>query len=199
MKLRILAVLLVAVAGMACTPGWARQNDSDVLLLMDIVAGSAGGEDGDDATQLLSDPRTPSIINDNAVLTLRVIMKNPNTIVTPEVGVGQLSDVTLRRYTVRYYRADGRSVEGVDVPYSISGEMNTLVQAFGPEVETSIIVVRHQAKMEPPLRNFTGFGGQGALTMFAEITVYGETISQRTVSATGRLEIVFIDFADEDA
>ena len=198
MKLRILAVLLVAVAAAACTPGWARQNDSDMLLLMDIVAASAGGE-GEEATQLLSDPRTPSIVNDNAVLTFRVMPKNPNAFVTPETGIGFVNDVILRRYTIRYYRADGRSVEGVDVPYSISGEMNTRVEAGGTEVETSVIVVRHQAKMEPPLRNFTGFGGQGALTMFAEISVYGETISQRAVSATGRLEIVFIDFADDDA
>jgi len=109
--------------------------------------------------------------------------------------LGNVNDVILRRYTVRYYRADGRSIEGVDVPYSISGEMNSIVVENGIII-TSIIVVRHQAKLESPLQRLVGAGGQDIVTMAAEITLYGETISGRTVSVTGRLEIVFADFAD---
>jgi len=199
MRTRTLAVLAMIGLG-GCTPDWARENNSDVLLIMEFVNGQAGGGVGAGTTQLQSDVRTPSIINDNAELRLRSIAKNPgltgnrDTLAVP-------NDVILSRYTVRYYRADGRSIEGVDVPYAISGDMNTLIQADST-VTTSIIVVRHQAKIEPPLRNLfsgelqSGLGGQRIVTMYAEITVYGETISQRKVSAVGRLEIVFADYGN---
>jgi hypothetical protein len=194
MKLRILTAIVIAASGVACTPDWARRNNTDIVLLMDVTAGGAGGTGS--TTQLLSDPRTPSIVNDNVSLSLRAFPKNPNVDLSPDT-IGLVNDVIIRRYTVRYYRADGRNVEGVDVPYSISGDMNVRVPATGVITPASIIVVRHQAKLEPPLRNFVGLGGQGLLTMFADITVYGETITQKAVEARGSLEIVFIDFADE--
>ena len=191
MRVRFVAALaaVTMVAATGCTPRWAREGNGDVLLVMTATAAS-GGASGGGGTVLLSDVRNPGIVNDNASLTVRSIIKNPQGPV-----MGAVNDVILRRYTVRYYRADGRSIEGVDVPYAISGEMNSIVEAGG-ETTTSIIVVRHQAKLEPPIQNLSGIGGQDIVTMAAEITVFGETISGRTVSARGRLEIVFADFAN---
>jgi hypothetical protein len=199
MRMRTVAVLaLIGLGG--CTPEWARENNSDVLLIMEFVNGQAAGNSGSGTTQLQSDVRTPSIVNDNAELRLRSIAKNPSLTGNRE-NLTVANDVVLTRYTVRYYRADGRGIEGVDVPYAISGDMNTLIQADNT-VTTSIIVVRHQAKIEPPLRNLfsgeeqSGLGGQRIVTMYAEIAVYGETISRRKVSAIGRLEIVFADYGN---
>jgi len=189
MRVRVLTALLILTVAAGCTPEWARQGNADVLLVMDVAAASGGVSGG--GSSLLSDVRAPGVVNDNASLTVRSLVKNVNN-----PPLGSVNDVILRRYTVRYYRADGRSVEGVDVPYSISGDMNTLVSANGTTI-ASIIVVRHQAKLESPLQNLVGgTGGQQVVTMYAEITVYGETISGRTVSTTGRLEIVFADFAN---
>jgi hypothetical protein len=189
MRIRLIAAAVLAVASAGCTPEWARQGNGDVLLVMNATA--ATGAEGGGGTVLLSDVRNPSVANDNASLTVQSIVKNPNLSTT-----GAVNDVILRRYTVRYYRADGRSIEGVDVPYAISGEMNTRVEAGG-STTTSIIVVRHQAKIEAPLMNLVGgLGGQQIVTMAAEISVFGETISGRTVSAIGRIEIVFADFAN---
>lgn len=200
MRTRTLAVLaLIGLGG--CTPDWARENNSDVLLSMDVVTGVAGGGQGTGTTQLLSDVGD-GVRNDNAQLVVRSIAKNPALAGSSDF-LTVANDVILQRYTVRYYRADGRSIEGVDVPYAVTGDMNTLVPASG-SATTFIIVVRHQAKIEPPLRNMFagedrgGLGGQRIVTMFAEITVYGETISRRKVSASGRIEIVFADFADEN-
>jgi len=190
MRIRLIAAAVLAVASAGCTPEWARQGNGDVLLVMNATAASGAGNGG--GTVLISDVRDPSVSNDNVSLTVQSIVKNPNLVTT-----GLVNDVILRRYTVRYYRADGRSIEGVDVPYAISGEMNTRVEAGG-STTTSIIVVRHQAKVEPPLMNIVGaFGGQQIVTMAAEISVFGETISGRTVSAIGRIEIVFADFANQ--
>jgi len=195
MRARILMVPVLALAMAGCTPQWARDaGDADVVLMMASVLGQAGGTTGAPATQLLSDVRTEgSVFNDNAQLLLRLIRKNP--LLSSGFANNGLNDVMLERYTVRYYRADGRSGAGVDVPYDISGEMSGRVTPDG-ELTTSIIVVRHQAKLEPPLRNLLGAGGQDIVTMFAEITVYGRTLANRKVTASGRLEIVFADFGD---
>jgi len=190
--MRFLTVSLAALAAVSCVPDWAKENDADIILTMSVL-GQAGGSEEDATTQLLSDHT--GIFNDNAELTLRAFPKSPTTLGS-FVGNG-LNDVYLLRYTVHYYRGDGRSVQGVDVPHDISGEMGGRVPVNG-ELETSIIVVRHQAKLEPPLRNLAFGGGQQILTAFAEITVYGETPAKRKVTATGRLEIVFADFADEE-
>jgi hypothetical protein len=196
MRARSLTIVVLMLAMAGCTPQWARDaGDADVVLMIASVLGQKGGASGEGATQLLSDVRTDgSVFNDNAQLILRVLRKNP-LLSTGFAGSG-LNDVLLERYTVRYYRADGRSVAGVDVPYDISGEMSGRIAPDG-ELTTGIIVVRHQAKLEPPLRNLTGAGGQDIVTMFAEITVYGRTLANRKVTASGRLEIVFADFGDE--
>jgi hypothetical protein len=81
--------------------------------------------------------------------------------------------------------------------------MATLVPV-GEGAEAVIMVVRHQAKLEPPLRNLAfvtptvNGGGQGILTTIAEITVHGRTTSGKGVSAQGRLTISFADFADAE-
>jgi hypothetical protein len=194
MKLRLLAPFLAALAAASCVPDWAKENDADILMTMSVL-GQKGGSETTGTTQLLSDVLFEGgVINDNAELTMRVFPKSP-IIADNVIGTG-LNDVFLQRYTVHYYRADGRSVQGVDVPHDIAGEMSGRVPVSG-ELVTSIIVVRHQAKQEPPLRNMQRLGGQRLLQVFAEISVYGITPAQRTVKATGRLEIVFGDLADE--
>ncbi len=37
--------------------------------------------------------------------------------------------VFVERYEIRYYRSDGRATQGVDVPYTISGNLTTAVDA----------------------------------------------------------------------
>jgi hypothetical protein len=197
MRVRILTAAVLAVAMAGCTPQWARDSgNADVTLMMASVLGQAGGSEEQGTTQLLSDVlREGSVFNDNAELTLRSFRKNP-LLVGAFASVTGVNDILLERYVVRYYRADGRSQPGVDVPYDISGEMSGRILPDA-ELVTSIIVVRHQAKQEPPLRNIRGAGGQNIVTMFAEITVFGRTLAEKKVTASGRLEIVFADFADQ--
>jgi hypothetical protein len=56
-------------------------------------------------------------------------------------------------------------------------------------------VVRRQAKVEPPLSTIFQ---TTVLTVMAEITLYGETVSGQAVSASGRLQIDFADFGDTE-
>jgi hypothetical protein len=194
--MRLLSLVLVcAVLSFGCTADFATQSEADVILRITKIVGLEG-ENEEEGDVLFSD--VVPVFNDNANLTFVVIPKNANGPV-----LGDFNDVFLERYEVRYIRSDGRNTEGVDVPYRFTGGMATLVPAGDTEAEAAIMVVRHQAKLEPPLRNlaFVGptvnGGGLGILTVIAEITVHGRTTSGKAVSATGRLTITFADFSDE--
>lgn len=194
--MRLLTLVLgCVVLSFGCTADFATQSDADVILRITKIIGVQGNTD-DEGDVLLSD--VDPVFNDNATITFQSIPKNGNL---PELG--QFNDVFLEQYEVRYIRSDGHNTEGVDVPYRFTGGMATMVPAGGT-APASILVVRHQAKLEPPLRNLAfviptvNGGGQGILTVIAEITVHGRTTSGKAVSTTGRLTITFADFADEN-
>jgi hypothetical protein len=121
--------------------------------------------------------------------------------------------VYLERYEVRYFRSDGRDVEGVDVPFRITGPLgNIRFHTAGPggggEVEqtVSITLVRHQAKLEPPLANLRGgtltdtgafqLPNGAVLTTIAEVTIFGRTVQGEALKAVGNVQVTFADFPD---
>ncbi len=184
-KITTKAVLLVATVAMAgCTAGYATGNNSNVLL---IIAGINGGD------TLKSDIVTDDgIFHDTVTVALAVRFKNPNIPTVPQIP----SAVIIERYEVKYRRSDGRGVEGQDVPYTISGNMTAAfdVKTSGTD-DLLLEVVRIQAKLEPPLKNLaSGSGGGIVVTMFADITLHGRTISGQAVQATGSLQIDFANF-----
>lgn len=201
MRKKALVGLAAALALAGCTPEWARQNDSNLIMVISQIEGESGAS-GDSGSVLLSD--VAPVFNDIATVTVRVTRKSP----LEDFSVNEA--IQLTRYEVRYFRTDARNQEGVDVPYRITGPLSALVPApaGGGSIEVSvpIDVVRHQAKLEPPLlllREFTItdpgsvlVGGAGVLTAIAEITVYGVTINDRELKATGQLQITFANFAD---
>jgi hypothetical protein len=193
MKAVSLAALCALVLS-SCTADFAENNGSNVLLLITDINGDAGaGPDaGQETAQLLSDVVTEGgVINDNAVVGVRVENKNPTV-----TESGTFNDVYLHQYRVQFHRTDGHNAEGIDVPYGFSGPLSLRVSAGGTG-STSFIVVRHEAKREPPLRNMWGGGGHEIMQVIATITVYGTTTAGQEVSAQGQLEVTFADFADE--
>jgi hypothetical protein len=169
-----------------CSAGYTTKDTSQVLLL---VAGIT-------PSPLQSDVlKGGGIQSDNATLAIAVRFKNPNIETVPSIP----SAVNIERYEIRYRRSDGRGVEGQDVPFPISGNLTS-----GYDVKTSgtdpllLEVVRAQAKLEPPLRNLRGAsGGAIIVTMFADITLHGRTISGQVVSASSSLQVDFSDWADQ--
>jgi hypothetical protein len=178
-----------------CSPDFVTTNDAPVLLRVDSIVGSTGGGGTTGGSGigsvLLSDVRTNDggVFNDNATLTVENISKNQNG-----PTLGPFNDVVIDQYRVRYLRTDGLNREGIDVPYSFNGTVNILVPANGLST-VPILIVRHVAKLEPPLANLTSFGGFQIITTFAEITLFGHTTSGKAVEATGRIEVHFADFA----
>ncbi len=188
------AVALGALALTGCTPSFVTNSQGDVLLTITEIAGIAGaGPEADqDTAFLISDVVTDgSVFNDNARVTLRADLKNANNPTT-----GSFNDVLLERYDVAFTRTDGLNTQGVDVPYAFSGPLAAQVPAGGTG-EAVFILVRHEAKRESPLRNMMFGGGNQILHCIATITIHGRSTSGKAVEATGRLEVTFADFADQ--
>ena len=193
--MRVVCLIVAGALALAsCTPDFAKQNDSNVIIRVRSVEATAGGE-GQGGAFLLSDVHDTKggNFNDNVVVTVENIPKNNN------VGnLGKFNDVLLEQYDIRYVRSDGRAVEGVDVPYRITGQLSALVPVDG-NAAVAFVVVRHQAKDESPLVNITGNAGAEVLTVFAHITLYGHTTSGKAVQTTATLSITFGDFVKATA
>src|SRR5262245_54325266 len=96
-RLMVLAVPALALLLPGCVPGYVKDNDSPVLLLLADING------GSTITSNVN-----SISPDTASVALGVRAKNPKG---PTSGTIPMH-VILDQYSVRYFRTDGRSVEG---------------------------------------------------------------------------------------
>jgi hypothetical protein len=203
MKLRVLVGLCALVLA-SCAPDWARQNTSGMILRIEQIVATPGGAGS--AGPILHSDVCCAITTDTAALTVALLRTNPTA---PTTAV---EDLTLTRYEVVYTRTDGHNVEGVDVPYRITGPLalNVTSPAASTVITTKITidVVRAQAKLEPPLANlrknsnFVLTGGSAAggdifITTIAHITIFGTTTNGHNLSASTDLEITFADWSGE--
>ncbi len=182
-------LVALALASAGCTNDFAKNGTGDVALLM--VAINGGAPFASDVQNLDSGTRADNI---NVILAARSKNPNNNTTNYPRA-------ILIERYEVRYYRSDGRNVEGVDVPVRIAGDISSAIDIGDSDKNLilSVEVVRLQAKFEPPLRNLIGGNAAIVLSVQAEITIYGRTIaSNDVVKATGRMQIDFSDYLDTD-
>jgi hypothetical protein len=186
--------------------GDVRQDRSAVIVIVDGLQAASGAEPGNMGGFLLSDVQTlveqqvdgeavmvPVIFNDVAQATMRLIAK--------DVGNGQnalaptpWNAVTINRYRVTYTRADGRNTPGVDVPFPVDGAV-TVTLSQTPSV-VPFEIVRHQQKLEQPLRSLANFGGRMFISTLAEITFYGADQIGNDVQVKGTISVSFSDYAD---
>lgn len=181
-----LGALALAALVSGCAPDYVTDNAATVNLIIASINGGA---------QLDSDVRNGEfstfVCEDEVEVAVAVRNKNPNA---PAPSVP--SAVLINSYEVRYFRTDGRGTEGVDVPYRITGNLTFAVDvANSGTSEFPLEVVRRQAKVEPPL---SSINQAALLTVMAEVTLYGETVSGQKVSASGRLQIDFADYGDAE-
>jgi hypothetical protein len=206
MAMRFAVGVMVAAATLAsvsCVPDWATDNESPFILEISRITSSGGG-----AGPVQSDVSFP-VVNDDVNVSVNVFRKNNN----PDMATSPVEHVYLERYEVRYFRSDGRDVEGVDVPFRITGPLgnlrfHTAAPGGGGEVEQTVVItlVRHQAKLEPPLANLRGgvftdtqaglLPNGAVLTTIAEITIFGRTVQGAGLKAVGNVQVTFADFPD---
>jgi hypothetical protein len=191
---QVAAVTAIACASASCGSEMLRTGRAPVYLVVDSVSGIANG--GSASADLRSDVRSDdgTVFNDNVDVVVRSEAKNPT------VPTTAINDVTLTRYHVDYRRTDGHNTQGVDVPYSFDGALSVTVPAGGT-ADAVFEIVRHQAKLEPPLKNLDAFSngvrqinGIGMLSTIAEITLYGRDGNGNQVSVSAALDVHFGDF-----
>jgi hypothetical protein len=190
---------LVAAAALAA-PGCTTQQltgQASSYLIVDSVLAARGNEPDKDLGVLDSDVVTAgAIYADLGKLTLRLGMKNPGSPQSPSVPTSA-NYITVTRYHVKYVRSDGRSTQGVDVPWEFDGGATVTVTEGGGNLVLTL--VRVQAKLDSPLKSLVNMGGSVALTTIAEITLYGKDQAGRDVSVKGTITVNFADFADPNA
>lgn len=173
-----------------------QQGRSPSILIIDSLEAASGATPAQFGGFLHSDVQTNGgILNDLGQVTLRVMLKDPGNPGAPS-GPSTLNAVTVNRYRIEYRRADGRNQPGVDVPYPIDGALTATITAQPSDVGFEI--VRHQAKIDPPLLALRGQGGRVLIATLTDITFYGRDQVGNEVKATGTISVNFGDFADPE-
>jgi hypothetical protein len=183
-----------------------RQGRAPVIVVIDSLQAASGAEPGNMGGFLLSDVQTlvdqniggqtvrvPTIFNDVAQVTMRLIPKDAGNGAV-NLNPTPWNAVTINRYHITFVRADGRNTPGVDVPFAVDGAV-TATLSTSPTV-VPFEIVRHQQKLEQPLRALASFGGRIFISTIAEITFYGVDTMGNEVQAKGTINVSFGDYAD---
>jgi hypothetical protein len=176
-----------------------RTGKSPVMLVIDRLDAVPGGFEGTFAGTLLSDVATNGgVFNDGGRVVLRLVLKDIGTPTAP-TSPSTNNAVTITRYRVVYRRSDGRNIQGVDVPYAFDGGLTGTVPESGT-ITMLFELVRHTAKLEPPLSQLraTGASLPAPISTVTDVTFFGRDLVGNEVSVTGSMLIDFGDFADEE-
>jgi len=202
---RVLVAAAVALAGTSCGDV-VRTGRAPVFLVIDSLAAAKGDDDAKFSSFLLSDVITnvttpppctpdnacPTVFNDGGQATLRLTPKDIGPVGTAAPSTN--NEVTINRVHVKYRRADGRNVPGVDVPYEIDSAATATVPATGT-VTMGFQLVRHTAKEESPLVQLKT--NSVIIATIAEVTLYGRDRVGNDISAMGTIEVDFGNFGDK--
>jgi hypothetical protein len=184
-----------------------RTGRSPMFLTIDLMQASTGNKPTQFSGALLSDVLTivttggtctqqipcQVIFDDFGQVVLRTPLKNVTNPSSPNAPTTN-NEVTITRYRVVYRRTDGRNVQGVDVPYAFDGGVTGTVP-LGGTVTLSFELVRHVAKLEPPLAQLRSNGS--LIYTIADITFFGKDRVGNDIQATGSIQVDFGNFADQ--
>ena len=206
--MRPLVAAVCLLSSVSCGSELLRTGTAPVMLIIENMAGASGTNPDSFRTPLLSDVRTiveevPTTFNDVGRARIRVELKdqsdaivrdplNPVTAPSPTV----MNAVTITRYRVTYLRADGRNTPGVDVPFGFDGAVTITIQP-GSAGDVIFDAVRHVSKSEPPLRQLIFGGGVRFINTVAQVTFFGRDQNGNEVTASGMMDVIFGDFADD--
>jgi hypothetical protein len=195
MKLHsVVRLVLLALAVSAASCGSVREGTGTSFLIIDGMEFAPGNDRTQFESTLHSDVNTPGgNFDDLAQATFRVGLKDPGSAAAANTPT-QNQFITIDRYHVRFFRADGRNTQGVDVPYEFDGAFTATVG--DDPVQSAFVVVRHDAKREAPLAILGS--NRLILTIIAEITFYGRDQTGHETQAVARASIDFGNFVTDD-
>ena len=187
-----LGLFALAVASASC--GSVQEGTGTSFLIVEGMDFAPGNDRTQFEATLHSDVNTPGgNFDDLGRATFRLGLKDPGSSTAPNTPT-QNQFITIDRYHVRFFRADGRNTQGVDVPYEFDGAFTSTVG--GNSVQSAFVVVRHDAKREAPLAILGS--NRLILTIIAEITFYGRDQTGHETQAVARASIDFGNFVTDD-
>jgi hypothetical protein len=205
-SIRLVTAAALAAASASCGDV-VRQGRAPVFLVIESLQGIRGGATGGEPSgTLTSDVITnvttpepcsttnpcPTIFGDSGQAILRLTMKDIGTRANPNTPTTN-NEVTITRYRVSYYRADGRNTPGVDVPYGFDGATTGTVPANGT-LTLGFNLVRNTAKAESPLVQLQT--NPSILATLADVTFFGSDRVGNEINVTGTILISFGNFGD---
>ena len=187
-----IALLSAALVSAGCGDTSSGRSPSKVVIT-EVKVGAGGQSPTLTVGPLNSDVRTNGgIFDDLAQFTMELVLKDPGvpgTTATPS----DLNAVSFSRYHVEYRRADGRNTQGVDVPFAFDGGSTFTI---GTQSTSTIVeVVRHEAKLEAPLRALIN-DQLNVINTIATVTFYGKDQAGNNVVVKADITVNFSDFAD---
>ncbi len=188
--IRLAIVVILGLAAMSCGTIAREGTASSFLIVNRVESPTGGGTVRSDVVTMVDESAT--IFDDIVEVDFAIGMKDPGSLANPSAP-SQANRITVNRYRVSYTRTDGRNKEGVDVPYTFDSAFTATVPAAA---RSSFTIVRHQAKMEAPLRALVMNGL--VISTIAEVTFYGHDQTGRAVSATANVGVNFANFGDEN-
>lgn len=188
-----LGLLVLGMASASC--GTVREGSGTSFLIVDRLEFAPGNNRTQFEATLHSDVNGPTEGNfdDLSRVTFTLGLKDPGPATAGNTPT-QNQFITVDRYHVRFFRADGRNTPGVDVPYEFDGAFTATVGSG--TVQSSFVVVRHDAKREAPLAVLGT--NRLILTIIAEITFYGRDQTGHETQAMARASIDFGNFVTEE-
>jgi hypothetical protein len=190
-RVRLIAVVLCAVLPSSCSDAVRTGQSPAYLQLLSLTGARGGGTNsGTFSNSLESDvltvvSGTPTIFADNGRASLQLEMKD--VLNSPSSA----NAITLTQYHVKYIRADGHNVQGVDVPYEFDGGLGSTITTTGTVTFT---LVRVQAKQEAPLAALVD--NSLVLSTIAEVTFFGNDQNGNAVTVIGRINVDFANWGD---
>jgi len=204
----IKGVAAIALLAGSVSCGDIRKDKAPVIIVIDAVEAASGADPGNMSGFLLSDVQTlveqqidgetvrvPVIFNDVGQATMRIIPKDAGNGAV-SLAPSPWNNVTINRYRISFIRADGRNTPGVDVPFPVDGAVTATLGSTPTVVPFEM--VRHQQKLEQPLRSLANFGGRLFISTIAEITFYGADQVGNGVQVKGAMSVSFSDYADPE-
>lgn len=204
--IRLVGLVVVAAAAASCGDV-VRQGSSPVFLVIDSLQAIRGAvTPGAPTSTLVSDVITnvtspapcapdnpcPTIFGDSGTVALRAPLKDIGS-GAPAVPTTN-NEITISQYHVEYVRADGRNVQGVDVPFAFDGAVTGTIPAGGTAT-FGFTLVRNVAKQEAPLAALRV--SSNIINSIARVTFYGQDRTGNNVTVTGQLDVVFGNFGDQ--
>jgi len=192
MKLKILLISLLMIGLVSCNK-IENQSESGSKLILSALMGK--DLEKKDSVVAYSDVITKgSIYDDLGTAYLRAVSLNP----AQQTG-SFYQDIIVDQIDIEYSRPDGKKTEGVDVPYKFVQPINVLLKLGDSDIKVPFVLVRHVAKMEPPLVELTNLGADKVLQLIAKVTIHGKDVAgYRVQPAIGYITIWCANFGDPE-